>query len=350
MTWKISKKSSALANDSRVHLAMGVLLVVLLGVVFWPSPSGDLIEGESGLPQAAAETGEPITPVVPFSNLDERKLALGRDLFFDPRLSADDSVSCATCHNPALGGTDNQPVSTGVKGSKGVLNAPTVLNAALNFRQFWNGRAETLEEQIDGPISNPVEMASSWPQVIAKLDDDAALKRRFADLYADGISPRTIRDAIATFERSLLTPNAPFDRFLLGDENAISAQAREGYRLFLGLGCATCHQGSNVGGNMYEKLGATTPYYTPKNPAQARDNGRYDLTRVEEHRTEFKVPGLRNVARTAPYFHDGSIKTLEEAVTLMARHQLDMELPPTDVARIVAFLNALTGQLDGKPL
>lgn len=286
---------------------------------------------------------QPITPLPRSVALDERKVALGRRLFHDTRLSADSTVSCASCHVLSAGGVDRQPVSMGIGGRKGQMNAPTVYNVAYNYRQFWDGRALTLEEQVDGPLHNPVEMGASWPVVIAALGADRELRREIESIYADGISAANLRDAVATFERALITPDAPFDRYLRGDQEAMSPDAREGWRLFRELGCVSCHQGVNVGGNLYEKLGLVEDFYSTRGTPQQADLGRYLLTRSDEHRFEFRVPPLRNVALTAPYLHDGSVATLEEVVQIMARYQLGVRLKPVEVARLVAFLRALTG-------
>jgi len=278
--------------------------------------------------------------------LDADKVSLGKRLFTDTNLSADGTVSCASCHALNLWGVDRAPVSIGVKGQVGTRNAPTVFNSSLLFRQFWDGRATTLEEQVTGPINNIKEMASDWKTVLAYLNSNDFYAMAFKKHYGGKATEVTVSHAIAEFERSLLTPNGAFDRYLKGDESAIDAGAKRGYQLFSALGCVSCHQGVAVGGNLYQKLGIIIPYYdenTLKNEASL-DLGRYDLTGVEEHKFEFKVPSLRNVARTAPYFHDGSIKTLETAVQLMGKHQLGRHLSTSDVTDIVLFLESLNGE------
>jgi cytochrome c peroxidase len=284
-----------------------------------------------------------ITPLPQSVVLDERKVALGRRLFHDTRLSRNNSVACASCHVLSIGGADRQPVSIGIDGRKGVMNAPTVYNAAYNYRQFWDGRSGSLEEQVDGPLHNPDEMGTNWSEVLAKLTADTELLKEFGALYPEGLSAVSLRDALATFERALVTPDAPFDRYLRGDLRALSTEAKEGWRLFRELGCVSCHQGTNVGGNLYEKLGLVEDFYGPRGTPRPSDLGRFNLTRNAEHRFEFRVPPLRNVALTAPYLHDGSVATLEEAVQIMARYQLGVRLKPPEVAHLVAFLNALTG-------
>ncbi len=305
--------------------------------------------GASNVPAPTASQ-EPIQPIPQEIKLDKRKLELGDRLFHDPRLSHDDGISCAYCHDLGRGGTDQRARSIGIGGQIGDRNAPTVFNSGFNFKQFWDGRAETLEDQIDGPIHDPREMGSNWPEIIAKLKRDPSYVSLFAQLYPDGIQSRTIKDAIGTFERSLITPNSRFDRFLRGETGAITEAEKAGYQLFKGYGCAACHQGINIGGNMFQKLGVMVDYFaergTPKGPAL----GRYNVTGREDDKYTFKVPSLRNVARTAPYFHDGSIPTLEGAVGIMARYQLGRSLSPREVDLIVGFLNTLTGEYNGKPL
>jgi cytochrome c peroxidase len=278
------------------------------------------------------------------------KVALGERLFHDARLSSNDSISCASCHGLTTGGVDNRARSIGVNGAVGDINAPTVFNSGFNFAQFWNGRAATLEDQVDGPVNNPKEMASNWPQVVAKLSSDATYPAQFSRLYSDGVTPVNIKDAIATFERSLVTPNSRFDRYLNGDQAALSVREKHGFELFQSHGCSSCHQGVNLGGNMYGKVGQMGDYFADRgNPGDA-DLGRFNLDNDGHGMNVFKVPGLRNVARTAPYFHDGTIETLLQAVKTMAKYQLGRPIAPEDMDDIVAFLESLTGEYKGKPL
>lgn len=295
-----------------------------------------------GLPLAAA-SDEPLRALPPLPKLDPAKVALGRQLFHDPRLSGDNTIACFNCHDLGRGGVDGLPRSIGVGGAVGGINAPSVLMAANNFRQFWDGRAGTLEEQAAGPVTNPLEMAATWPQVLDKLGADSEMKKTFERLYPEGLSPATIVAAIAEFERSLPRPSR-FDRWLNGDERAISSEELSGYRVFKRHGCATCHQGVNIGGNLYQRFGVMANYFATKKELTPADLGRYNVTHREEDRHIFKVPSLRNVALTAPYFHDASAATLEEAVSIMGRYQLGVDLPRQDVAFIVAFLKSLTSE------
>lgn len=293
---------------------------------------------------------EPISPLPAEIALDARKVALGERLFHDTRLSVDGTLACASCHHLDAGGVDRRARSVGVGGREGVANAPSVFNSGLNFRQFWDGRARTLEDQIDGPLQNPVEMGNTWQKALQTVAADAQYREAFRAIYEQGISAVNVKDALATFERSLITPNAPFDRYLRGERGAITDAQLEGYRLFKEIGCASCHQGMNVGGNMYQKLGIMGDYYVAQRVAGKADLGRFNITGKEEDKFHFRVPSLRNVAVTAPYLHDGSVATLEDAVRLMARYQLGKEPSDTDVQLLVGFLQTLTGEYRGKSL
>ncbi|NVO07702.1 MAG: cytochrome-c peroxidase [Rhodoferax sp.] len=333
---------------------VSLALWALIAVGLWQAKVGE--PGPASFPQNRAYAtspgaGEALLPLPPAPPLPADKVALGKRLFFEPRLSHDDSLACAGCHDFARGGADRLPAAVGVGGKQGNVNTPTVFNAGLGFVQFWDGRAASLEEQAAGPVHNPLEMASNWPEVIAKLSRDADYQRAFQQLY-QGISGEAIVDAIATYERTLLTPNSRFDRFLRGDKAALDALEQDGYRRFLDYGCASCHQGALLGGNMYQRFGVMGDYFSqlPANRAIAADQGRFNVTGREEDRHVFKVPGLRNVAVTAPYFHNGSAATLEEAVVTMGRYQLGRDLSGADILAICAFLRTLTGEWEGKPL
>ena len=310
---------------------------------------------QSALPQADvspfALSSEPITPLPDsIPGLDPKKVALGNALFHETRLSHDNTIACATCHRLQQGGIDGRQYPIGIKGQVAETNVPTVFNSAFNFRQFWNGRAATLEDQAAEVILNPLEMGSSWVEVMAKLKQDAGYAASFSQIYDNGITPGNIVDAIATFERTLITPNARFDKYLKGDAQAITAYELAGYKLFKSYGCISCHQGRNIGGNFYEKLGVMRDYFTDGYNITEADQGRYAITKNPEDMHKFKVPSLRNVALTAPYFHNGTVKTLEQAVATMGKYQLGLSLPEEDVASITAFLRTLTGEYNGKPL
>ncbi|MCW3061310.1 MAG: hypothetical protein JWQ02_3131 [Capsulimonas sp.] len=292
---------------------------------------------------------ESVQPVLAVPNLDPNKIELGKKLFHDGRLSHDNTIACATCHSLDKGGTDQAVHSTGIGGAQGGINSPTVLNSGANFVQFWNGRAATLEDQVNGPTHNPKEMGSDWPEIIGKLSKDEQYPAQFAKLYSDGVQPANVRDAIATFERSLSTPNSRFDKYLAGDENILTTQEKHGYRLFKEYGCVSCHQGSNVGGNMYQQFGVMANYFKDRRtPETDDDQGRFSVTKREQDRHVFRVPTLRNVALTGPYFHDGTATTLPQAVEVMAKYQLGRPLAPGELVDIVMFLQTLTGDQKGK--
>ncbi|PKO37998.1 MAG: cytochrome B6 [Betaproteobacteria bacterium HGW-Betaproteobacteria-6] len=310
-----------------------------------PLETGPAVSSHSSLLSGSAA----LLPLPPVPALPAEKVALGKRLFFDTRLSRDNTIACASCHQLESGGSDRLLVSVGIDGRQGSINAPTVFNSSLNFVQFWDGRAASLEEQAAGPVHNTLEMDSNWAEVIAKLSRDEAYNRAFGQLYKQGMSGETIVDAIATFERSLLTPNAPVDRFLEGDQTALNPLERDGYQRFLDYGCASCHQGAGIGGNMFQRFGVMDDYLRERANRQS-DLGRFNVTGLDQDKNVFKVPSLRNVAVTPPYFHDGSAKTLDEAVIVMGRYQLGRELSEDDVKALTAFLRALTGEWEGKRL
>lgn len=304
----------------------------------------DGLEGE--------RANEPIRPLPLSVDVDARKAELGNILYHDVRLSSDNTVSCASCHGLNTAGVDNKQYSEGVQGQLGGVNAPTVYNAVFNFVQFWDGRAATLAEQAAGPPLNPVEMASqSFDEIIAKLQADKQLTEAFTAVYPDGWSEANITDAIEAFEMTLITPNSRFDQYLRGNDEALTAEELEGYALFKKYNCATCHVGVNLGGESYELMGLRRHYFADRNTElTAEDDGRYKVTQDERDRHRFKVPGLRNVALTWPYYHDGSQASLKEAVCKMGTYQSGVELTDHEEELIVAFLNTLTGEYNGQLL
>ncbi|MCK5943850.1 MAG: cytochrome-c peroxidase [Planctomycetes bacterium] len=286
---------------------------------------------------------------------EPERIELGRRLFHDPRLSRDHTVSCATCHDLRFGGTDRFHRAVGIDGQVGPVNTPTVFNAALSVAQFWDGRAHDLQDQAAGPPEAAGEMDSSFAEIVARIQKDAdyveAFRAAFPDDVDDGddIDRQLILDAIATFELTLLTPGSAFDRWLDGDEDALDASQRRGYALFKHVGCAECHYGPALGGKAFQKLGLRREFFTDRTVTHT-DLGRYNVTGDERDRHTFKVPSLRNVAVTPPYFHDGSIETLEQAVREMADHQLATKLDERDTRDLTAFLRSLTGTYQGRPL
>ena len=293
-------------------------------------------------PGAGAE--EPISPIPETVDVNPEKVTLGRELFHDPILSKDGTISCASCHDLATGGDDGRKVSLGVDDKPGLVNSPTVFNAGMNFKQFWDGRARTLEHQIDGPVQSAFEMGSLWPDVIARLYRDEDYPGKFKKIYPGGIDRRSVKNAIAEYVKSLTTPNSRFDRWLKGDRKALDAREKRGYALFKDYGCSSCHQGANVGGNMFQVFGVLNDYFKKRGDITEADLGRYNITGNEEDRHAFKVPSLRLAAMTAPYLHDGSAKTLRDAVDAMFEFQLGREAPDRDKDDIVAFIKTLAGE------
>lgn len=295
---------------------------------------------------------EPVRPIDAKLEFDPEKAALGYALFHDTRLSVDNTVSCASCHALETAGVDNHQYSHGVNDQLGGVNAPTVYNAVYNFVQFWDGRAVTLADQAAGPPLNPIEMAStSFDEIIAKLQKDKKFVKAFNAVYPEGMTQATLTDAIEQFERTLVTPDSRFDKWLRGDDEAITAEELAGYELFKRYDCATCHVGPNLGGQSYELMGLRRHYFNERGiELTVEDNGRFKETQIERDRHRFKVPGLRNVEHTWPYYHDGTRETLEDAVRDMGLYQSGVELTESEVNQITMFLNTLTGEYNGVPV
>jgi len=287
---------------------------------------------------------EPIEPIPTNLIIDSEKAALGKKLFNDVRLSKDDSVSCASCHEMGMYGTDNRKVSKGINDQLGKRNSPTVFNAVFNFKQFWDGRADDLHEQAALPVMDPREMAmDSWEDVVSKISKDPEYQHDFNLVFDGELNADTITGAIAEYEKTLVTVNAPFDQYLRGDDAAISDEQKRGYHLFKAFGCSSCHQGVNVGGNMFQKFGVLKDINLKEGGASS-DLGRFDVTGNQWDKHVFKVPSLRLAVKTAPYFHDGSIATIEEAVDIMIEYQLGREVDKDDKSAIIAFLGSLVGE------
>ena len=289
---------------------------------------------------AAVPNNEPVQPIEAAKATDPAKVELGKQLFFDPRLLRSGFISCNSCHNLSMGGSDNLPTSIGHNWQQGPINSPTVLNSSLNLAQFWDGRAADLKEQAAGPIANPKEMAFTHTLALDVLNSIPQYREAFRSIYQkDEITLDAVTDAIAQFEETLVTPNSRFDQWLNGDAKALTATELEGYQLFKNTGCVACHNGPALGGNSFQKMGVVEAYQTD-NPAE----GVAGLTGADADRFKFKVPTLRNVELTYPYFHDGAYWNLEEAVDVMARLQLGRKLQDEEIAKIVAFLKTLTGE------
>lgn len=287
----------------------------------------------------SALADEPIAPIRPAQEINLAQVELGRMLYFDPRLSKSGFISCNSCHNLSMGGTDNLQTSIGHNWQEGPINSPTVLNSSLSVAQFWDGRAADLKEQAGGPIANPGEMAFTHTLAVDLLESIPGYVREFELVYGEpGVDIDKVTEAIAEFEKTLVTPNSRFDLWLLGDENALTSEEAAGYNLFKESGCVACHNGAAAGGTTFQKMGVVEPYKTD-NPAE----GRVAVTGKDADRFSFKVPTLRNVELTYPYFHDGAAQTLAEAVNTMGRIQLGKKFTDEENAQIVAFLKTLTG-------
>lgn len=316
--------------------------LVLFVSLSWTSAASAIDAAESRA-RAVQIFGElPVEALNPENPLTPAKIELGRKLYYEKRLSLAEDIACNSCHNLAVFGVDGEPTSPGHRGQRGGRNSPTVYNAALHVAQFWDGRSPDVEDQAKGPILNPIEMAMpSEAAVIERLAKDPKYPMLFAAAFPDDAEPLTydnLARAIGAFERRLMTPG-PLDAFLAGDDSALSPAQLGGLNDFVSLGCVTCHNGPAVGGASYQKLGLVRPY-------QTEDLGRYAVTQKESDKYVFKVPSLRNVAKTGPYFHDGSIASLDEAVRLMARHQLGIELEAAQQSSLLSFLEALSGEID----
>jgi cytochrome c peroxidase len=286
-----------------------------------------------------AKDRELIDPIKPAKVTDAALVELGKKLYFDPRLSKSGFISCNSCHNLSMGGTDNIKTSIGHNWTKGPINAPTVLNSSLNVAQFWDGRAADLKEQAGGPIANPGEMASSHTLSVHILQSIPGYVADFKKVFgSDKVDIDKVTKAIAAFEETLVTPNSRFDKWLKGDKKAITEQELAGYNLFKSTGCIACHNGPAVGGNTFQKMGIVEPY-----KSTTGGDGRSAVTGKDADRFNYKVPTLRNVELTYPYFHDGEAATLKEAVDVMGRLQLGRKFTEDESAKIVAFLHTLTG-------
>jgi cytochrome c peroxidase len=298
------------------------------------------------LPAVVGSQAEPIVTIRAPEAVDRARVALGEQLFTDVRLSRISQYSCATCHPLDRGGMDARRLATRAAPGAPPRNTPTIFNAALNPSFNWDGAAPTLEAHTATVVETL--MGFDWPALVERLRGVPDYRRRFAAAYRSDISKGRIIDAIVSFEQTLVTPNSPFDRYLRGDRQALTDEAKEGYRRFKAYGCASCHQGANAGGNLYQQFGIFEPVRLL--PPLTDDSGRIRITNVARDKDVFRVPGLRNVAVTAPYFHDGRATTLEEAVGVMGRHQLGRRLSNEDVRVVTAFLRTLTGEYRGRTL
>ena len=268
------------------------------------------------------------------------KALLGKALFEDKRLSQDNTISCSSCHNTKEGGDDNRKLSIGINNSIGLVNTPTVLNSRFNFVQFWDGRSGTLKEQASGPIHNPIEMNSNFKEIIIKLSNDSFYVSKFKEIYNSSIKEEHIINAIVEYEKALITPNSKFDKYLNGDKNILTYEEKKGFELFKEFGCISCHNGVNIGGNLFQKVGIMEQYF----PEEKQHFGRYNITQNPEDKFYFKVPSLRNVELTAPYLHDGSANDLKSVIDVMLKYQIGTIYNEQDIKYIEKFLLTLTGE------
>jgi cytochrome c peroxidase len=308
--------------------------------------------GEQAAASAATSkryvAGEPIEPLPTQVTVRSDRAALGEKLFKDPILSASGSVACVTCHLYEYGGAEPHAFSRTSGGRDTSFNTPSIFNIPFNFRFSWTGAFTSIDAQLDQAFART--MGVDLPGVVRRLQKHAYAEE-FEAAYPDGLTEQNLRDALTVFVTSLVTPDARFDRFLRGERNALNEDEKQGYLLFKDLGCASCHQGANVGGNLFQRMGIAEDYFMSRGtPITSADEGRFAITGDPADRHVFRVPSLRNVERTAPYFHDGSAKTLDDAIVTMARFQLGRDVPAEDRARIAAFLRTLTGTFRGKPL
>jgi cytochrome c peroxidase len=296
---------------------------------------------------AASWDKEPITPIPHAAEVGTAQVTLGEKLFHDPRLSHSNATACATCHRLAQGGDDGLPLARGADGVLYSRNTPTIFNVALNTRYRWDGAVRTLEAEAESTLHSAAMMNTNWPDLLTKLRVDPDYIAAFNAAYPGGLTREHVLDALSAYVRSLLTPNARFDQYLRGQQQALTAVEQRGYQLFKAYGCAACHQGVNVGGNMFQKFGI---FRGDSAPRDDDDLGRFTVTGVARDRYVFRVPSLRNVAVTAPYYHDGRVETLETAVDLMAKRQLGTALSAEEINLIVQFLHTLTGEYRGRSL
>jgi len=293
---------------------------------------------------------EPITPIPQTLEVNTDKAKLGEILFFDTRLSSNGKISCASCHQLDAGGDDNVALGISNTDDQQFINTPGIFNAKYNFRQNWDGSVETLEQQVDMVMNNNHEFSNNWNHVISTLLLDNEISNQFHKTYKDGITKNNIIEAIVEFEKTLITPNSRFDRYLRNDDTALSEEEIKGYKIFKELGCISCHQGINVGGNLYQKFGVFYNYIAERGDLKKADYGRMNITDRQMDAFVFKVPSLRNIAVTAPYLHDGSAETLEQAISIMGKTQLGRILSKNEIHLIKSFLKTLTGEYKNKSL
>jgi len=333
----ISTVYTAFRRPVRLKIAM---LTMMAGLFPCISPGADAPELRQ----------EPITPIPLQVELDPTRVALGERLFNDRQLSDDGNSACGDCHILDQGGDNGRTVDIDPAGGNNPLNTPTVFNVAYNASYGWLGQHSTLEAQANADLTTRSHNNLPWPAILGHLRSTAGYPQQFNAIYPDGITRANVLDALTSFERSLITPNAPFDRWLRGDPDAISDDALEGYQQFKNLGCISCHQGVNIGGNLFQRIGIFGDFFAGKDELSEADQGRRRITGRQRDLQVFRVPSLRNVAVTPPYFHDGRTDSLSEAIKLVGRFQLNRQLSPEDIDKLESFLHSLTGEFRGRPL
>lgn len=348
MEWVVLNETMPPAKFTAVHWGSRLNAEDRKAILEWVAGTRAAHYATDAAPSRANEPLQPLPAVLP---TDARKVALGERLFNDKRLSADNTLACSGCHAEDKAGTDNRRFAEGIRKQFGDINAPTTFNAVFNTRQFWNGRAADLQEQAGGPPLNPIEMGSrDWHEIIAKLAADADLTAEYAALYPGGWSAAGITDAIAEYEKTLITPNSRFDKWLRGDDKTLTQAEQDGYQRFKAYRCSSCHVGKAVGGQSFEYMDLKADYFKDRGNPLGSDAGMKDFTRKPEDLHRFKVPNLRNIELTAPYMHDGTVTTLDDAVRIMGTYLSGMPIPEGDRGLIVSFLRTLTGEYKGKPL
>lgn len=324
------------------------MLAILLAIFWQYNRHPEIFSPIASQSKEVSQVKEPIQPIPLAIALDENKVSLGKQLFADVLLSENNRIACISCHRFDRGGADGRSHSIGANGALVEVNTPTVFNVGFNFWLNWNGEFENLTDQLNALLLNPNRMGIEWSALIRKLQQVPEYVRVFNKIYGDGLTKANVQDAIATYEQSLYTPNSRFDRFLRGDKQALTPAEYTGYQLFKAYGCISCHQGMNVGGNMLQRFGVLGDYFSERGNITPADLGRFNVTEDPADRFVFRVPSLRNVVLTAPYFHDGTAKTLEEAIAVMAKYQLGRSLSSEQIDLIAQFLRTLTGEVQDK--
>jgi cytochrome c peroxidase len=336
---------------SRWIVLAALVLLSSLTALLWQRVRPSHLESPVVLaPVQTSLSQEPIQPIPLSIPLDQDKVAMGEQLFRDTRLSSNNQTSCYSCHDLNRGGADRKNHLRSSQQDYGATNTLTVFNASFNYKIGWDGRFASILDHLDDPVNNPSALGSTWEEIVARLAQVPEYKQSFQHLYQDGLNVGNLKDALTVYQESLYTPNSRFDRFLRGDKTALTTTEQAGYHLFKAYGCVSCHQGMNVGGNLFQRFGVMEDYFADRNDVTQADLGRFNATQDQADLHVFRVPSLRNVAVTAPYFHDGSAQTLEQAVMIMGKYQLGRALSQSEIDQMTQFLRSLTGEYRGKRL